>query len=1103
MSSVDSSVTMLPASFAQELLWLIDRASPGNVAYNVPRTRRLLGPLNVAALRSAFDALVARHEILRTTYATHDGRSVQVIHEPRSVPFETVDLSSIAVDARDTEIGRIIRERTARPFDLANDVLLRVTLIRLTDDEHVLLFESHHIAFDGWSRDVVFRDLSELYVAATENREAQLPALPIQYADYAIWQQEQLEGERLDTLLSWWRTELGDADHVLHLPTDFPRPAVSRYEGTSSTRRLPADLTSALRGLGQRHSATPYMVVLAAYATVLHRYTGQSDVLVGSPVAGRTNAETESLIGYFANTNVRRARFTADPSFEQLVTQLRESVLNAFDHQEVPFEKLVLELEGRTNLGQSPLFQVVLTQLDNSQGSDARMGDITLLPFASDAGATKFDLTLFMSDKGDELELTLRGRTELHFAASIERLLGHIEVVLTAAAQDDGVPVSRLPLLSVAERAALSGWNMTRVDEGPSATVVSLFEQAVTTSPDRIAIMGQHVCANVEGFERGMQPMTYAVVNARANRLAHLLATQGVKQGSNVGLLLDRSNEAIVGMLGILKAGAAYVPLSLDAPATRIAAQLAECEAKTVVTGRAPSVAIPAGVTAIELDFDTPALRSQSDENPAINATPDDRAYVLFTSGSTGTPKGVSVSHANVVHYTRAISRVLADVPADASGDGLPAMASLNFGLVSTLAADLGNTSVFPSLLSGGTLHVFTRDLTTEPARFAEYVQQHPLDVLKITPNHLRALTASRTGAELAAVLPKKWIVTGGEALQPSFARLLLSANGPRVLNHYGPTETTVGVLTYEATRESLDSAEKLGAQIVPLGRPVANTQAFVVDAQLKELPVGIPGELLIGGAGVTAGYVNREDLSAERFVQFAGQRVYRTGDRARRLPNGVIEFLGRADNQVKVRGYRVELGEIEHALRSHAGVESALVMLREDVGGDPRLAAYVVAKQDGYAVAHSSRPNSERMMEWLTAHLPAYMVPSAVVMLNELPLTANGKVDTRKLPAPDTEDVTTIQFVPPETPIQIQLAQIWKDVLKKEQIGLHESFVDLGGHSLLAIRILGRISKAFGVRLSLRTLFDAPTVAQLAEIVDLEQQLAAVDALSNDATSG
>jgi amino acid adenylation domain-containing protein len=590
--------------------------------------------------------------------------------------------------------------------------------------------------------------------------------------------------------------------------------------------------------------------------------------------------------------------------------------------------------------------------------------------------------------------------------------------------------------------------------------------------PERVAVVGLDAS------------LAYAELNARANQLALHLQSLGVTPNAPVGLLLDRSADALVGLLGILKSGGAYMPLSLDAPPARVARQLAESGARVVVTLGAQASTIPQGVTVVALD--SAALGALPDANLDSAATPDDLAYVLYTSGSTGTPKGVAVTHANAVHYARAISRVLGE------GDGL------HFGLASTLAADLGNTSLFASLLGGGTLHVLSKDVTTEPARFAEYVGAHPLDVLKITPNHLAALTAGKTGGDLSAVLPRRWVVTGGEALRPELARTLLGAGRCRVLNHYGPTETTVGVLTHEVT------AASLGAPTVPLGRPLANTRAYVVDAHGNEQPVGIPGELLLGGAGVARGYLGRDELTAERFVEHQGERVYRTGDRVRRLADGTIEFLGRVDDQVKVRGFRVELGEIEGVLRAHPGVGQAVAVLR-----DEELVAYAVPRQAGYAVSHADRPTREKLVEWLAAQLPEYMVPNAVVLLDALPLTPNGKVDRAALPAPEGGAAAVDSFVAPRTPTEETIARIWRDVLKKERVGVTDSFLDLGGHSLLAIRVLGRISKELGVRLPLRALFETPTVAQVAEVVDTElrrradeealrQALAAVEGLSD-----
>ncbi len=1080
---------MLPASFSQELLWLMDRAAPGSIAYNVPRTRRLRGRLDERALQRAFDALVERHEILRTTYASVDEQVVQVIHPPNAIPFEALDVSATPASEREATVLRIVSERSTRPFDLSADPLLRATLIRLTPDQHVSLIESHHIAFDGWSRDIVFRELAELYEAFAERREPVLPALPIQYADFAIWQREQLKGAQLESLLAWWRTELGDAEHVLRLPTDLPRPASSRFEGVSRTLHLSPELSDAVRKLGQRHDATVYMTLLAAYTAVLHRWTGQADVLVGSPIAGRARPETEGLIGYFANTIVQRARFASDPTFGELLGRLRESALGAYDHQDVPFEKLVLELEGRSAIGQSPLFQVVFTQLDASQAPAARLGDIVVEPFALDLGTTKFDLTLFMSDRPTGIDLTLRARTDLFHAEGVERFPGHLRRVLETAAAEPATRISAIPLLTPAERSELAEWNATSLDEGTPTTLTSFFEAQATRVPQRAAVVA------------GDTTLTYATLDARANALAAHLRTLGVARDVPVGLLLDRSVDAIVGLLGILKAGGAYMPLSVDAPTARLTQQLAESGAATVVTSAPLASKLPASTRVVVVDRDV-AAATEAELPAAPPQSPNSLAYVLFTSGSTGTPKGVAVSHANAVHYARAISRVLADVPARASGDGFAALDGWRFGLASTLAADLGNTSLLPALAAGGTLHVLDQATTTEPARFAAYVAEHPLDVLKLTPSHAAALIAGVSEDALAALLPARWLVLGGEALRVDFARSLLRAAGTRcrVLNHYGPTETTVGTCTFEVTPSALEALESRGAGSVPIGRPLANTHTYVLDAAGQRVPVGVPGELWLGGAGVATGYLNRDDLTTQRFVSMAfdgntAERLYRTGDRVRRLPDGTLEFLGRADDQVKVRGYRVELGEIELSLRAHPGVAQAVVVLA-DPGPAARLIAYVVPRADGYAVSHGDRATGERLREWVAAQLPEYMVPSVVVLLDTLPLTANGKVDRAALPAPDAADVDA--FVAPRTPVEEQLAAIWAEVLKRDRVGATDNFIALGGHSLLAIRVLGKISRAFKLRLPLRALFDAPTVEELAELVEVELQLAAVAALAD-----
>jgi amino acid adenylation domain-containing protein len=551
------------------------------------------------------------------------------------------------------------------------------------------------------------------------------------------------------------------------------------------------------------------------------------------------------------------------------------------------------------------------------------------------------------------------------------------------------------------------------------------------------------------------------------------------------------------------------VPLPVDAPPARIAKQLAESGATVIVTVGTQASVLPAGVKIVALDRDAAVLGACSDQTPAHVATPNDLAYVIYTSGSTGVPKGVAVTHANVVHYVRAVSRVLAEIPSGTPGDGLATLDGTKLAMASTLAADLGNTSLYPALLAGATLHVLGKDVTTEPTRFAEYVSVHALDGLKITPNHLAALTSGKTGGELAALLPARWLVTGGEALRPEPARTLLSAARCRVLNHYGPTETTVGVLTFEVTTQTLDAVIAQGAQTVPIGRPLANTFAVVVDAHGTEQPVGVPGELWLGGAGVAQGYLNRPELTAERFTTFNGARVYRTGDQVRRLADGTIEFLGRADDQVKVRGYRVELAEIEQALVQHPNIAHAVSVLRTSEASEPVLIAYAVPKSGGYAASHAERPTPDELREWLAEQLPEYMVPASVIVLDALPLTSNGKIDRAALPDPAQSEEPADRHVAPRTPTEEKVARIWCDVLKKERVGATDNFLDLGGHSLLAIRVLGRISKEFGVRLALRALFESPTVAEVAALVDAElrqraddeavaQALAGVEALSD-----
>lgn len=1091
-----------PMSFAQELLWLLDRATPALTAYNVPRAIRIRGALDAEALRAAIDDVVARHEILRTTYAADERGAVQVVRPHEPIVLHHVDLSHVTDEEREAHVERVVLREAGVAFDIATDLLVRATLVRAAADDQTLILLSHHIASDGWSRGVLFRELSAAYAARVAGGAPTFAPLPIQYGDFAAWQREAMQGPALEEHLAFWRERLAPPLPVLDLPTDFPRPATQGFEGARRGIMLPAALVRRLRDLGMDHGATLYMVFLAAYQTVLHRYSGQEDILTGSPIAGRNHAATEGLIGYFANILAMRTNFAGDPTFADLLERIASNAMDAYEHDEVPFEKLVLDLRAEhETLGHAPLFRCVLT-MEDTLPDLLRLGDAQVQPYSVDIGQAKFDLTLLVAEQPEGFRLGLWYRTDLFTGEYADRFLGHLRTVLEAVVMDPALRIGVLPMLTADERADLESWNATVVDEGVPATVVQLFEAQVARVPSRDAV----VAGGSDG-PSAVGRLSYAELNARSNQLAHHLVASGVQPGQPVGVLLDRSLDAIVGLLGVQKAGGAYMPLSADAPALRLATQLTESRAGIVIANAADLGRLPSGVVTIALDRDAAALAELSTVNLGIVTSPDSIAYLLHTSGSTGVPKGVAVTHANIVHYTRAVSRVLGDVPADRPGDGFAMLDGMHFGLVSTLAADLGNTSAYGALLAGGTLHVLNKEVTTEPARFAAYAKSHKLDLLKITPPHFVALTAGKRGADLAELLPSRWLVMGGDALSPAVARVVLETGACRVLNHYGPTEATVGVLTFEATIASLDAVRALGAQTVPLGRPLANTQILVLDAHDNEQPVGIPGELWVSGAGVTAGYLHRADLTADAFASFRGRTTYRSGDRVRRLANGTIEFLGRADHQVKVRGYRVELGEVEQALRSHAGVESVAAVLHSGEDAEPRLVAYVVPKNAGYAVSHNDRATPAKLREWAAARVPDYMVPGSILLLDAMPLTLNGKVDRAALPSPDV--VADTVHVEPRTNTERQLVTIWSAVLKRDVVGVTDSFLDLGGHSLLAIRVLGRISKDFGVRLALRSLFETPTVRQIAVVIDAElaqrnaaaalsQALEAVESLSD-----
>ena len=1030
----------LPLSFAQERLWFIDQLEPGSAVYNIPVARHLGGALDQAALERSLGEIVRRHESLRTVFKEVDGSPVQVVAPFGGFTLPVEDLSGLSEADREAAVRQRTGEEARRAFDLAAGPLFRATLLRLHAEEHVLLLSMHHIVSDGWSMDVLFRELSALYAAYREGGESPLPELAVQYADYAVWQREQLEGEVLDRQLSYWTERLAGAPELLELPTDRPRPPARTYQGAAVPVSFSPELLERLQTLGRSEGATLYMVLLGAFQVLLSKYGGGEDIVVGSPIAGRTRGEVEELIGFFINTLVLRTDLSGDPSFREMLQRVREVTLGAYEHQDVPFEKLVAELQPERSLSHSPLFQVMFT-LQNAEGGGSALPGLSVSGAGAAMEIAKFDLSLTLSTTDQGLQGALNYSTDLFEPDTIERMVGHLERVLEQVAADADARLSRLDLLGESERAlVLEEWNRTAAEYPTDRCIHRLFEAHAARTPDAVAL----VCED--------RSLTYAELNARANQLAHHLRGLGVGPDAVVAMHFGRGVDAIVALLGTLKAGGAYLALDPALPPERLGYMLADSGAAVLVTRGDMADAVPAGSIPV-VHFDDEAPRDESGADLPGGAGADDLAYVIYTSGSTGRPKGVAVEHRQLSSYLFGLRDRL-ELPEGAS-----------YATVSTLSADLGNTAVFSALAWGGTLHVISEDRIFSGDLLGEYFARHGVDCLKITPSHLAALQA---GGDPRRVMPRRWLVLGGESSPVRWVdELVAMAPECAVFNHYGPTETTVGVLAH---RVGAGRTETASGTLV-LGRPLPNYKVFVVDASLRPVPAGVAGELLVGGAGVARGYLGRPGLTAERFVAspFGEGRLYRTGDRCRWLADGTVEFLGRMDQQVKVRGFRVELGEIEAALRQDAGVAECAVVAREDVRGDRRLVAYVVGEA-----------RAEALREQLRRSLPEYMVPAAFVVLDRLPLTPNGKLDRKALPAPDLASAEE-RYVAPRTPVEEVLAGIWAEVLRLERVGVEESFFELGGHSLLATRVVSRIRAVFAAELPLRALFEGPTVAELA----------------------
>ncbi|RKI15449.1 amino acid adenylation domain-containing protein, partial [Corallococcus praedator] len=1038
----------LPLSFAQQRLWFLDQLEPGSTVYNVPGVLRLEGELDTAALQQALDALVRRHEVLRTTFAPGPSGPVQRIAPPAPCVFERIDLESLSPSARELRLRSLIADHASRPFDLARGPLFRAVLVRLTAKQHALLVLTHHIASDGWSVGVMVREFAALYRAISTGEASNLPALPVQYADFAVWQRQWLQGDVLDAQLDFWRQQLADAPAALELPTDRPRPAIQSFRGASLPVSLSAPVSRALKALAQQEGATPFMVLLASFQLLLSRYSGQQDISVGSPIANRNRAETEGLIGFFVNTLVLRARIDARASFRALLRQVKRSTLAAYEHQDVPFEKLVEALQPQRDASRSPFFQVSFA-LQNAHVGALELPGLSLKLHEAEATTAKFDLDLNFQETADGFTGSIGYGTDLFDASTVTRMMEHFGVLLDALCARPDAPLSTLSLLAGPERQrVLVDWNKTRATAPVDDTLPSLFESHVQRAPSAVAV------------EHEGQRLTYAELDSRANQLAHHLKSLGLPPEARVGLCVERGLDLMVGLLGILKAGGCYVPLEPAYPRQRLAYMFQDSGVAAVVTQQALRDSLPEhSLPTVCLDSDAPVLARQSTQatqGPRVAA--DQLAYVLYTSGSTGLPKGVGITHRSIVHLVRDTDYV--DLgPADCMAQ------------VGTPSFDAATFEIWGALLNGARLAVIPRDVTLSPRALAKRLKE------------VGATTALLTTAlfhQVAREVPSafegmRYLFFGGEKADARAALQVLGAHGPRhLVNLYGPTEATVCSTSQEVAGLPPD------ATAIPIGGPLTRMRAYVLDAHGQPVPTGVPGELYLGGVGLARGYLGQPALTAERFVPDAfsdlpGARLYRTGDRARWNAHGTLDFVGRVDAQVKLRGFRIEPAEVEAFLLQHPQVREAVVLVREQAPGDHRLVAYVVATVP--------EPDTAALRAFLTERLPAHMVPSAFVSLPALPLTPNGKLDRHALPAPDARSVATASTpaVPESlTLFQQRIAALFGELLNLERVGLHDDFFALGGHSLLATQLVSRVRSTFGVELPLRTLFDASTVARL-----------------------
>lgn len=1052
-------------SRGQEAMWLIYQIAPENIAYNIFITAKIYSYLEIAVVNSVWQKIIEKHQILRTTYTNHEGKPVQQVNQQEDFIVEVTD----AREWSEEQLREKIYAIADTPFNLEKDSVLRVNLFTRSDEEHILLLTMHHIASDMWSYDLLLREFQSLYPEEVEQvSQQQTETAPDSwnenktYANFVQWQSEMLSGSRGEKLWQYWQQQLAGELPILHLLPDKPRPPVKTYQGASYIAKLDEQLTEKLGHLALTSNTSLYQILLTAFYVQLYRYTNQTDILIGSPMRGRTAKEFKEIVGYFSNLTVLRISVQENATFTELLAQVGKIVRQAQKHQDYPFSLLADKLQPQRDTSRSPLCQVSFawqaqTWCEAKNNSlHWQKSVLPMEPYLLGQRGGHLDLSLMVREAKGEIEPCWQYNTDLFEAVTIERMAKHFVRLLNSIVLNPQQPISQLSMLTeVEQQQLLFEWNNSQTDYPLDKCIHQLFEEQVERTPDNVAVV----------FED--QQLNYRELNARANQLAHYLQNLGVGPDVLVGICVERSLEMMVGLLGILKAGGGYVPLEPAYPQERLDFMLGESQAQVLLT-QSSLAARFTHLPVVYLDSDWQKIAEFEEENPENTTTAKNLIYTIFTSGSTGKAKGVAIEHRQLLNYLNGIQEKCLSKPGG------------QFALVSTFAADLGNTVIFPSLINGGCLHLLSEARTTDSNAFLEYCQQHPFDYLKIVPSHLAALLSA---AQLETRLPWQKLILGGETTTWNLVeKVIIHAPQCKIFNHYGPTEATVGVLTFAVDSQSISQHQRdSSTQNVPLGRPLGNTQIYLLDQNLQPVPIGVQGELYIGGASLARGYLNHPELTSEKFIphpfhQTTESRLYKTGDLARYLPDGNIEYLGRIDNQVKIRGFRIELGEIEAVLSQHNYVETTCVTAREDSPGIKRLVAYIVPPKN-------VTPSTSELRQFLKARLPDYMIPSAFVTLDALPLTPNGKLDHRALPEPNLRGEIELNFVAPRNLEEEILAKIWSQVLRVELVGIYDNFFELGGDSILTIQIITRARKA-GLELTPKQLFTHQNIAELATVV-------------------